>query len=114
MNTEIPLKQWMTEQSMRESGVKPGTIYDRLHDGKYGPVPIRRINQRVILIEADFRPPRLPTEALPGEMRLSQWIRQQASRTGRKNHSIYIRFRRGWYSLKLRKVNRGVIFVQEK
>ena len=74
--TEIPLKQWVMEQSIR-CGVKPGTIYDRLQDGKYGTVPIRRINQRVIFIEAAFRPPRLTIEALPGEKRLSQWVKQE-------------------------------------
>ena len=110
--TEIPLKQWVMEQSIR-CGVKPGTIYDRLQDGKYGTVPIRRINQRVIFIEAAFRPPRLTIEALPGEKRLSQWVKQEASRTGQKSQTIYMRFRSHRYSLKLRKVNRGVIFVQE-
>jgi len=112
MNTEIPLKQWVMEQSIRERS-KPATVYDRLHDGKYGVPSLRRINQRVVFIDSGFRPARLLTEPLQGEIRVSQWVVREAIRTGLSQRCIWNRYFRSKYALKLRKVNAGVIFVQE-
>ena len=46
---EIPLKQWVSEEADR-SRVQPHVIRDRLSDGRYPRLPLRRVNKRVIFV----------------------------------------------------------------
>ncbi len=62
---EIPLKQWLAEEAMRE-GRTPSAIYNRIVQGWYGrhgrPVKIRRVNARVafVVLPEGGPPPRAP------------------------------------------------------
>ena len=46
---EIPLKQWVSEEAARVR-VQPHVIRDRLSDGRYPRLPLRRVNKRVIFV----------------------------------------------------------------
>lgn len=110
--TEIPLKQWVMEQAVREQA-HPRTVYGRLYEGRYGSVTLRKVNQRVVFIDAGFRPA-FPPPSFPGELRLNKWITQEARRTGRSRGTVYRAFYRNKYPLTVRKVNAHVTFVKAK
>lgn len=48
----IPLKAWVIDEA-RRCDISPGGIFNRLYRGKYSWLPLKRVNQRVVLVELD-------------------------------------------------------------
>lgn len=48
--TEIPLKQWLTEQAMRDNVTEP-TVARRFKHGHYPEITLRRVNARVMFVQ---------------------------------------------------------------
>jgi hypothetical protein len=92
-------------------GCSVRNVLHRVYHGRYQ-LDLRRVNCRVIFVCAAVEIPKTPP-ILPGEITMKDFLEAEASRIGLTRSAVANRISRGKYShLKLRRVNRRVVFVK--
>lgn len=110
--TELTQKEWFYEESQRRQ-VTPRHIQTWLYTGRYPGLQVRRVNQRVVLIQTPTPAPVFPIRlrgirkprpsrakiliSPAGSMPMKDWLAAEAIRCGVKPHTIYMRLARGRY-----------------
>lgn len=111
---EMRLKDWISEESERR-GIAPSSLYKDIERKRYPGLKLRRVNSRVVFVKCDGTHLNAYTErhpSSPDEVPFKEWITAEAKRAGVTASAIYNRISRGEYpDLKLRRVNRRVVFV---
>lgn len=106
----VPLKQFCAEEAQRLA-CSISNIYYRIGHGGYR-LRLRRVNRRVVFVCTAVEKLAAPL-IRSGEVTMKDFIVAEAARTGLSPSGVAMRISRGKYGhLKLRRVNRRVVFVK--
>lgn len=87
----IPLKQWLHEEAQR-TGRSFGAVQMQYYHLPYNQRPsVWRKTVRQVLISQDSKLPGLKSDPLPGEKRLTDWLREQQEHTGLSKAGVWYR-----------------------
>lgn len=109
-NPPILFKEFCLNEAAR-LGCSVRNVLHRVYHGRYE-LDLHRVNCRVIFVCAAVEKPAAP-RIRPGEVTMKDFMAAEAKRIGLTRSAVANRISRGKYShLKLRRVNRRVVFVK--
>ncbi len=110
--TEMSMKQWRYQEALR-CGVSPDAIAYRVSSGKYPGLKVRRVNDRVVMVDAQRSAvPVNRNLPRPGEIQMKVWREAESRRLGVGEGAIAMKLNRGGYpELRVRRVNKRVVYV---
>lgn len=108
---EITLKQWIADEAQRIGITESGVIKRMYKNGQYRDLKKRYRNKRTVLVPDKHTTP--SNGPHPEEITHKAFCIGEAERLGVTPHAIQMRILRGRYqNLKVRKVNRHVVYVK--